>query len=269
MASLLADWSRPHFRPGGGDAFLFYVVYGHVPPNLSISRSKYQCDGVPDGIDLMSYGPSSNPQVVQSFLEGYVWDTFVRKTPEIAAAVTSQTECLILRGSVVDPSDLNYFRNIVGLIMWLVDSGGVVVYDSQMFKWWSGPEWRSQAFEPQSASPRNHVVILVSEDEGGTEWFHTRGMRKFGRPDLSIHRVTSGHRDAVIDLCNRFIEFQAFGGIIGEGEEIKMRTLPAGMTCSHRGHVDDPDFNNVHVEVAWPSAAEPRVAGDEPQAARP
>jgi hypothetical protein len=76
-------------------------------------------------------------------------------------------------------------------------------------------------------------------------------MRKFGRPDLSIHAVPPSHRDAVIDLCNRFIELQALGGLIPEGQVIKMDSLP-GMTCHHGGDLDDPDFNNVHVEVRWP-----------------
>ena len=48
------------------------------------------------------------------------------------------------------------------------------------------------------------------------------------------------------------VEFQAFGGIIDEGQEIRMRSLPPGMTCRHRGDVDDPDFNNMHVEIVWP-----------------
>lgn len=106
-------------------------------------------------------------------------------------------------------------------------------------------------FEPASAVPTHHIMILTSEDENGTEWFHTRGMRKFGRPDFSVHRVGPDLRDAIIDLLNRFIEFQAFGGIIDEGQEIKMRSLPAGMICVHQGNLDDPDFNNVHVEIKW------------------
>jgi hypothetical protein len=28
-----------------------------------------------------------------------------------------------------------------------------------------------------------------------------------------------------------------------------MRSLPSGMICTHKGDVDDPDFNNVHVEI--------------------
>jgi hypothetical protein len=44
-------------------------------------------------------------------------------------------------------------------------------------------------------------------------------MRKFGRPDLSIQSVSTKHDEAIIDLCNRFIEFQAFGGVIEEANK--------------------------------------------------
>ena len=43
----------------------------------------------------------------------------------------------------------------------------------------------------------------------------------------------------MIDLFERFIEFQQFGGVIAEGQEIRMKTLPKGMTCRHAGDVDD------------------------------
>jgi hypothetical protein len=77
-------------------------------------------------------------------------------------------------------------------------------------------------------------------------------MRKFGRPDLSSHNVPTRYREAVIDLIERFIEFQALGGVIAEGQEISMKRLPSGMTCRHGGDLDDPDFNNVHVEITPP-----------------
>lgn len=122
----------------------------------------------------------------------------------VANDVANQSECLVIQGTISDPSDLNYLRNVVGLVAWCFD---------------------------------------------GTEWFHTRGMRKFGRPDLSVHHVSRDLRDGIVDLFNRFIEFQAFGGIIAQGQDIKMGSLPAGMICVHQGDLDDPDFNNVHVEI--------------------
>ena len=77
-------------------------------------------------------------------------------------------------------------------------------------------------------------------------------MRKFGRPDLSVRRVPPPRKEAVIDLCKRFMEWQAFGAIVPEGLEIRMASLPPGMTCHHGGSVDDPDFNNVHLDVKRP-----------------
>jgi hypothetical protein len=182
----------------------------------------------------------------------------------LATDLASQSECLLIRGTVADPEQLNYLRNVVGLISWLLDNGGIAVYDPQMLKWCSRAEWRTAVLDLWSALPRHHVVILASEDENGTEWFHTRGMRKFGRPDLSIHRVRGDQCAAVIDLLNRFIEYQAFGGIIEEGEKIKMESLASGMRCTYRGHVGDPDFNNLHVEIMRPSDAEPGGAEDTP-----
>jgi hypothetical protein len=73
--------------------------------------------------------------------------------------------------------------------------------------------------------PRQHVVILTSEDPDDAllTWLHTRGLRKFGRPDLSVRRVPPQDREAVIDLFDRFIEFQTFGGVIEEGQEVRLR----------------------------------------------
>ncbi|MEM7084483.1 MAG: hypothetical protein AAF465_17310 [Pseudomonadota bacterium] len=199
----------------------------------------------------MTYGPDQHPEVPASFLEGYLWDQLQDDDPHLAALVEDQNECIVIRGSVSDPPNLNYFRDVVGLIQWLFDSGSVALYDPQSFTWWSPEQWRERAFETDAGAPRQHVLILSSKSRCG-DWLHTRGLRKYGRPDLSIHRVQPKHRDSVVNLLNRFIEFQAYGGIIKDGEEIRIAGLPSGMTCRHGGDFDDPDFNNLHVEIVWP-----------------
>jgi len=249
MKPELESWDRKHYQPGGGDAFLYYVVYGHVNTAATLSRSKYRTDGIPKGLDVIAYGPNSNPEVPGSYRDGYIWDQLKSANPELAAKVAAQDSCIILRGTFSDPTNLNYLRDTVGLIAHFLDNGGVAVYDPQMFKWWSPDNWRERIFSPAGPVPRHHAVILGSEDSGGTEWLHTRGLRKFGRPDLSFPKVPNSQKEAFIDLCNRFIESQAFGGIIPEGQEIRMRSLPDGLMCHHAGDLDDPDFNNVHVSI--------------------
>lgn len=223
-------WDRRYFEPGGGDAFLFYVVYGRVDTTAPLSRSKYRSEGLPSGLEIRAYGPNSNPDVPASLLEGYLWEQLRASNPGFADNIAAQDSCLILRGTFPDPENLNYLRDTVGLITHFLDHGGVGVYDPQMFEWWSPDDWRERIFDPEEPVPRHHSVILVSEDSGGTQWLHTRGLRKFGRPDLSIPQVPEAQKDAFINLCNRFIELQAFGGIIAEDQEIRMRSLPEGWT---------------------------------------
>ena len=232
----LPSWMRPRFQRGGGDAQLFYKIHGTFPASPSVSRTRHQCAGVPDGCDLQSYKRASTPDVFTFGLhDDLIGRDFRATQPELAAQVERTDQCLILRGVVPDPETLDYFRDAIGLIEALLEAGGIAVFDPQRFKWWSADEWRTRAFEPMRPVPGDHVVILFSEEQDGSgRWYHTRGMRKFGRPDLSVHHVPSGLASAVEDLCNRFIKSQAFGEIIQEGEEIRMHGLPSGWRCRHR-----------------------------------
>jgi len=245
-------WTRPHHQPGGGDAFLFYVVHGSMPQKLEIAGSRYRCSGLPAGVDFMRYGRNAPSEVVGSFLKGFLWEHLQAENPSLAERIAAQPECAVIRGTVPDPADLGYFRDVVGLLTCLLDQGGVAVFDPQMFTWWEPERWRSEVFEPGTPSPARHVAVLASEEAGGTQWVHTGGMRKFGRPDLSIHGVAPEHHVAVLELCSRFVHLQALGGVIPDGQEIRVAPLPPGMICHRRGSLDDPDFNNMHVEITWP-----------------
>ena len=256
MGSPLVEWPRRRYVPGGAHPFLFYVVYGPVDTAKALSRSKYRSDGVPDGIDVMAYGPTEHANQVSVFRGGALWDQLTTEDPDLAANVAAQDCCLVLTGTIIDPPTLNYFRDVIGFLTFCLDAGGVALYDPLMFKWWKPSEWRSHAFADGLSAPRHHVVILVSQDTDGTEWIHTRGMRKFGRPDISVHRVRPQHKDAMIDLCNRFIELLAFGGVVPDGQEVRLNSLPPGMKCFRKGGDEDPDFNNERIEIVWRDSAE-------------
>ena len=248
----LQDWPRPHYTPGGAAPFLFYVVFGAAVEDLRLSRKKYRCDEIPPGLETLSYGPDS-AEVVERFRNGLLWDALRESDPALAGEIANQRRCVIVRGILRDAPSLNDFRNTIGLLTCLLDHGGIGICDPQSLAWWSPREWRRKVFDPALPSPHEHVVILFSEEADGTRWFHTRGLRKFGRPDLSMHNVPHEHADSVVRMFNRFIEFQALGGLIAEGQAVHMPPLPDGISCAHGGSEDDPDFNNVHVELCWPT----------------
>lgn len=250
MNEPLPPWDRRAFVAGGGEPFLFYVVYGDINPKAPLSRSKYQCEGVPEGISMMSYGPTMHPEIPRSFCEGFLWDELLAQDPKLADAVQQCHRCIVLRGTPSDASTLNYLRDTVGLIAYLLDHGGCAVYDPLMLRWWGVAEWMRQALPETRSNARNHTVILVSnEDDPSLKWYHTRGMRKFGRPDISVHNVPAPLTKAVENLCNRLIEHLAAGHIIPDGQPIRMEGLPSGTLAFNAGDPEDPDFNNVHVDI--------------------
>ncbi|HYG75956.1 MAG TPA: hypothetical protein VEK08_13210 [Planctomycetota bacterium] len=248
-------WTRPNFQPGGGDAFLLYVVFGEFEQPFALSRKKYRSDGAPEGVTLSHFTREKHPNVFNAFTGG----PFAKYLEQagLEEAVHDSPECVLVRGCVVDPPNLKYMQDTVGVLTCLLDQGGVALEDSQILRWWNPDEWRERLFEHGEPRPNEHTVILISDEEttDGTVWLHTRGMRKFGRPDLSIRSVNPAYQECCAELCNRFVHLQALGQIIPDGQKIKMRGLPDGMVCRHAGDLDDPEFNNVHVEILWPEMA--------------
>jgi hypothetical protein len=252
VAVNLKTWERPLFVPGGGNAMILYVVYGKFPEEAEISRSKYRTAGVPPGVTLQKVGRAEKR--VLPFTEGDFAKILRTNNPALFARFEQAAECIVLQGEVADPANLNYLRDCIGVVTYFMDHGGLIVTDAQQLKFYDAAEWRRTFFEPEQPNLLRHASILLSEEEaGGGHWFHTRGLRKFGRPDLSLRHVGDEYEKASIDLCNRFIEFQVSGGRIQEGQEVRVPTLPGGLVCRHKGNLDDPDFNNVHVEIQFPS----------------
>ncbi len=257
MSQPIDSWQRHHYVPSNAPAFLFYVVFGDFKTLGPLDAQQYRSLGIPDGISLHACSRQNDGEYIAKFCEGYAWEQFSKADSDLSQTVRNAPGCVILKGSVPDSPTLDYFRDTIGLLTFLLDQGGVAIYDPFLLVWWRPTKWHEEAFAPAAPMPLRHVAIFESADDDAscTSWFHTRGMRKFGRPDISVRGVPHHFRDPVIDLCNRFIVLQAEGGVVLDGETVRMKTLPHGGIVRHQGDIDDPDFNNVHFEVVWPEGS--------------
>ncbi|AMV30456.1 hypothetical protein VT84_39045 [Gemmata sp. SH-PL17] len=256
MPSTLVSWPRPHFAPGGGDPFLFFVVFGNFDLNKSFSVSRYRSRGPGEWLEVVRVNRAEAPDEAAEYQSGPLWEQIRRDAPVTVAEAERAPHTVVVRGTMTDPNTLDYFRDAIGLVSWLIDCGGTSIYDPQRLWLWSADEWRDEVVAPGEPQPLAHTVILVSDDEKPeTTWLHTRGMRQYGRPDLSVRGVGSLYLDAVTELIERFTAFQALGGVIREGEAIRMDALPPGGVCHPRGSLEDPDFNNFHVAIEWANGA--------------
>lgn len=250
----LPSWERPRFVAGGGNARIFFVAYGNFTQLPACAAAPdlqdYRSNGLPLQVEARRLRRDELPGL--SIAGGQMEKLLRLESNEQFEAMLAAPECLVVQGEQVDPRDLNYLRDTIGWLAWWFDHGAEVVLDVQRLRLYDAASWWLDLFAPLPPRWLNHFLILSAEEPGG-QWLHTRGLRKFGRPDLSIHQVEREQQDTVIEMLQRLAVLQVEGGIIEEGQGIQMTGLPNDLTCHHGGAINDPLFNNVHVEICRPS----------------
>ena len=97
-------------------------------------------------------------------------------------------------------------------------------------------------------------MLILCHDEDDGAWVRTRGMRKFARPDISIRGVPQIEVERAGALAVRLVELQAQGMRFVDGTALEAEGVPPGLVAHPGGSLEDPQFNNVHVEFPWPAA---------------
>jgi hypothetical protein len=247
-------WPRPHWRDSGEQAFLLWFVFGRFDDGLRIDAQRYRTRGLPEGIEAIRYVHAALERWDGYPLAGTLGRLLWEEDARLFERARKAPECWMLRGALPDPSDLDPLRDVVGSIAALCDGGGVAVLDPQTLSMTSAAQWRRDWARADAFAARDHLLILCSDDDRspGRQWVHTRGLRKFARPDIGVRNVPPAHADAAGELAERFAQFQCAGGIVPDGHVIEIAGCPAPMTIALVGGPDDPEFNNRHLALRWP-----------------
>lgn len=250
MAETSRSWVRPKYVAGGGNARLFYKIQGCFARDMRLDPRRYGGCGMPEGCTLQSYDQQRHADVLALGLDAFAGQQLRQLGQDRFSRVAKSPQCLVIRGQVEDPETFDYFRDVMGLILAALDGGGIAVYDPLLQSWWTEDQWRAVALSSSGFAPSLHTQIIVSpEDDSNLRWVRTRGMLKFGRPDISIRDVPEDVVSAAEELCEMLIEALAFGVVMPDGQEIRSARMPGGWRCTYAGHASDPEFNNVHLEV--------------------
>jgi len=246
------QWPRPQWADGGEQAFLLWFVFGDFDAEFSIDAARYRTRGTPPGVEIVRYVNRELAKWNGYPLAGTLGALLYEENARLFERAKKAGECIMLRGALDDPPDLDALRDLVGTISALVDLGGVAVVDPQTLSMFDADEWRRRHFRGDAFAARDHVLILCDQDErhDGRLHVHTRGLRKFARPDVSIRNVPPAAANEAGQLAERFVDFQAAGGLVADGHivEIDGREVVARVA----GGYDDPAFNNRHLALRWP-----------------
>ncbi|MEO5813087.1 MAG: hypothetical protein ABIU96_06265 [Rhodanobacter sp.] len=249
-----AAWPRPYWHPSDEQAVLHFYVFGKFPPELVIPSPRYGSPGLPAGVTIERFQNAVLRKWEGYPLAGELGAILREETPEAFEQSRIAPEVLVVRGNLPDAQTLDYLRDTLGVLAGLLDIGGTSIVDPQTLRLFAAPDWRAQYLIKGGAPARNHVLILHNADEEHAQrsWVRTRGMRKFGRPDISIHNVPERDVDRAGAFCEQLVELQSLGARFDPDQPLTVDGLPAGLVAKPGGDMSDPRFNNTHVEFRWP-----------------
>ncbi len=247
-------WTRPHWTRDEAKAMLLYFVFGEFAAELQLGLSAHDSAGLPPGVEMRRIPKAMLAHWEGHPLRGALGEVLRDGNPEAFEAARKTPECLMLRGELPDSESLAYLRDTLGVVAALLDTGGVAVVDPQMLELFSAADWRTRYAGEDVSAPRNHVLILCHDDTDGAAWIKTRGLRKFARPDIGIRHVPPADVQRAGMVAARLLELEVRGMRFGDGSTVEVEGFPDGLRVTRAGSLDDPEFNNTHLELTWPGA---------------
>ncbi|MBP1474383.1 hypothetical protein J7I44_08725 [Frateuria sp. MAH-13] len=253
MSATPEAWPRPYWQPSDETIVLHFYVFGRFADELAIPAARYASAGLPEGVQLQRFAHAALRDWEGYPLKGALGELLKEDAPAAFDLAHAAPDVLVVRGELADRDSLDYLRDTLGVLAGLLDVGGRAILDPQILTLFDPDAWRRHYLVPGGAPPRNHVLILRHPDEGeGRSHVRTRGLRKFGRPDLSLRHVPDAHAGQAGMLCERLAELQALGARFVEGQPMEVEGLPGELVAHPGGGRDDPQFNNTHVAFDWP-----------------
>lgn len=248
-----ASWPRPHWQPNDEQAVLLFFVFGAFPEDLAIPAARYGSPGLPEGVDLQRFQNAVLARWDGYPLSGALGELLKEDSPEAYAAAKAAPHVIAIRGRFPDRDSLDYLRDTLGVVAALTDIGGKAVVDPQILTMFDAAGWREHYLIQGGAPTRHHVLILCSPEETkGRSWIRTRGMRKFGRADISLTNVPDREIDRAGALTERFVDLGALGAHFESGQTIDVDGVNGGLAVDVSGDENDPMFNNTHAAMRWP-----------------
>lgn len=253
MSATPEAWPRPYWQPSNESIVLYFYIFGRFADDLAIPAARYASAGLPEGVELQRFAHTALRGWEGYPLKGALGELLKEDAPQAFELARAAPDVLVVRGELPDRDSLDYLRDTLGVLAGLLDVGGSAVLDPQLLTLFEAAAWRRHYLVDGGAPPRNHVLILRNADQDdGRATIHTRGLRKFGRPDLSFRHVPDAQAGQAGMLCERLVELQALGAHFVEGQPLEVEGLSGELIAHPGGSMDDPRFNNTHVAFDWP-----------------
>ena len=248
---MTTEWKRSQFEPGAPNVFqLFCFAKAPLAADVPMSASRF---GLPSaeamqGVEVREIPRAVDPAWFDGFRGGALRNVAAMALGSLADFDAADTLCAILIERP-DAADLVHLQAGWAAAKWLVARGATVVLDAQSNRFWKGSEiadW--PAVRPFALSADVNVVV-EGEPKTSLANIHTRGLRKFGRPDLVVMNVPGPRWDAVAGILRVLAARQADGKLFKAGDRTKVEHDEIVFSAFTPGPADELHLNNVALEL--------------------
>ena len=245
------DLTRKYYEEGGYQPFVFYVVFGIDAKRVEISRDKHHVENIPEGIEINYVSKQNDEEYMKGFFAGSLGLVLYDDNPQIYDKANEANNAVIISGNVKNASNFEYMKEVIGIVKAFSENGAVGILDLLNMSFISPSGWDNKYFE-KDVDPLAHVTIFVSDDINNPNkcWFHTRGLRKFGRPDLSMHNIDKEDAEEIKKVFDLLIDYAGRGALFKN--EVKVKTpenILFKLKTEYIEDFNDSDYNNAHLEI--------------------
>ncbi|WP_433794646.1 hypothetical protein [Actinoplanes sp. CA-252034] len=215
-------WRRPAHRRSGREAAVLLVAYASDEVLTGLDLTGVVPAAAPvDALDVRLHRHSENPEWVDGFRSGPLRNLAERELPD-PRLLDEATCCYSIQVRVPDPADLTHLQLAWAVAAAAARSGAVAVLDVFAHDWSPAPSIAD--LDPHRPFTVLREISVVAESDASPGFghaVHTRGMLKFGRPDL-IMGVPEARIGEAAGILNQLAGMLADGHVLDPGRELRV-----------------------------------------------
>ncbi len=246
MTDAIALWPRPLIQPGGKPNLfhLFCFAPGLSSPEVPLSASRF---GIPPEAmrhcEVRHLSRDADSGWFDGFRQGSLRTLALRDLGELSA-LDAASEVTVIIAARPDGPDLGHLQAAWAVARWAIARGATVVADAQTSRYWAAADvadW--PANRPFALSCEVNIVVEAESDSTAASAIHTRGLAKFGRPDLVMVDVPAALWNPAGALLRELAMRLALGAVACSGESVSIEG------CVARFSAFGPDLLHLNNEA--------------------
>jgi hypothetical protein len=208
-------------------SLIAYADENIVGPDFTL-RTRSPKGAPVDALDLRGHQHADSPAWVDNWRTGAMRNIAEQQGLPELDRLDRAPMCYSVRVEVPDPPDLTHLQLAWAAAQALAEAGAFAILDCYAINWYTGAQ--VAALAPDRPFRVQDEVSLVAETEASPGFghpVHTRGMIKFGRPDL-ITGVPAEQIQETGAILNHLARMQADGHLLVPGQQLRFdgrRTL--------------------------------------------